>query len=174
MSNFVSISHIAFPPALCVMTFSTATATTNKQTAVLLLPLWTCSGRGSRRAKEGDGGHATRWQSCWLVCCLPLPTMLFHHAPFFPLNAFYSNFKASPALFSHFFLFHPCFAWLCLWSRIGPGIKKHGYWKRKLAGVFFPSLFFPLLLTARFLHFTSRSPTAERPLLLLSPPRRFF
>lgn len=111
---------------------------------MLLLPLWTCSGRGSRRAKEGDGGHATRWQSCWLVCCLPLPTMLFHHAPFFPLNAFYSNFKASPALFSHFFLFHPCFAWLCLWSRIGPGIKKHGYWKRKLAGFFFPSLsFFP-------------------------------
>lgn len=96
--------------------------------------------------------------------------------PLFPLNAFYLNFKASPALF-FFFLLHFCFAWLCLWSRIGPGIKKHGYWKRKLPAFFSRSLslsiFFPLLLTARFLHFTSRSPTAERPLLLLSRPCRF-
>lgn len=49
--------------------------------------------------------------------------------------------KPLPLIF--FFLFHPCFAWLCLWSRIGPGIKKHGYWKRKLPAFFPLPFFFP-------------------------------
>lgn len=94
--------------------------------------------------------------------------------PLFPLNAFYLNFKASPALFFPFF-FIPSL--LCM---VMP-LEQNRAWNPKTRvletetdGLFFPALsFFPLLLTARFLHFTSRSPTAERPLLLLSRPRRF-
>lgn len=52
---------------------------------------------------EGDGGHGTPLAE--LLACLLLPPSqrcYFTMPLFFPLNAFYSNFKASPALFFFF------------------------------------------------------------------------
>lgn len=153
-----------------------AAATTSSQTAALPCHCAPALGEGAGgRASEGDGGHAARWQSRWLVCRLLLPTMLFHHVPFsFPLNAFYLNFKASPALFFLHFFIPSLLCMVMPLEQNRPWNPKKRSWKRKLPAFFPRSLsFFPLLLPARFLHFTSRSPTAERPLLLLSRPRRF-
>ena len=67
------------------------------------------------------GGHTASWHSHSFVCCL-LQTALFHDV--FQWMVFISISKpclSSPVLF--FFFFFCCFAWLCLWSRIGLGSK---------------------------------------------------
>lgn len=70
------------------------------------------------------GEHAGGWAHCKLaqslVCLLPPPNCVISWC--FSVNGFYFNFKALPVLSCSAFFFC-CFAWLCLWSRIGLGSK---------------------------------------------------
>lgn len=71
------------------------------------------------------GVQAGGWAHCKLaqslLCLLPPPNCVISW--FFSVNGFYFNFKALSVLSCSASFFFRCFAWLCLWSRIGLGSR---------------------------------------------------
>lgn len=99
------------------------------------------------------GEQGGRWARCKLaqslVCLLPPPNCVISWCFFFPVNGFYLNFKALPSLSRSVFFFLLCMVMPLEqnrpWNQNGPGKGNRFSW---------------------FLHFTSQSPTAERPSVL--------
>lgn len=141
------------------------------------LSLCPCSGRGSRRA-----GERGRW---WARSSLaeplarlppPPPNDVISPCPFFfPLNAFYLNFKASPALFFLHFFIPSLLCMVMPLEQNRPWNPKKWSWKRKLPA-FFSALslfFFPPPPRQIFAFHISLANSREAPSSSVSAPQVF-